>query len=192
MLIGTLFAFAITAEGSATELHVGVGQQYSTIQAAVNAAWSNDVILVHAGTYAEQVVIDDVDVSFLTIKAYSTDYVLIDCPDDKVNAIIARNVDLRLKGIHIESPNHSQPATRSIRMITSTAASEMFSLTLCDLTMTDHNIAGSVAIQCSPDNDDDVEVWGDNVTFDAFSTILGAQCTYTSGWEDVPDVCSGW
>jgi hypothetical protein len=42
----------------AAELHVGPGQTYSTIQAAITAASDGDTIIVHAGTYDEQVVVD--------------------------------------------------------------------------------------------------------------------------------------
>jgi len=40
---------------SADTLYVGAGQQFTTIQAAVNAASDDDTIIVHAGTYNEQV-----------------------------------------------------------------------------------------------------------------------------------------
>jgi len=39
-------------------LHVGSGQTYSTIQAAINAANESDTIYVHSGTYTENIVID--------------------------------------------------------------------------------------------------------------------------------------
>ena len=39
-------------------LHVGAGQTYSTIQAAENDASNGDVIVVHSGTYAENVHVD--------------------------------------------------------------------------------------------------------------------------------------
>lgn len=56
--------------------HVGSGQTYSTIQSAVNAASSGDIIFVHAGTYNEQVVLAK---SGLTIQRYGTDIVKVDC-----------------------------------------------------------------------------------------------------------------
>jgi len=45
---------------AATTLHVGVGQDYSTIQSAIDAANSSDIIYVHSGTYNEQLVIDKI------------------------------------------------------------------------------------------------------------------------------------
>jgi nitrous oxidase accessory protein len=43
---------------AARELHVGAGQPYATIQAAVNASAAGDVVLVHDGLYVENVVVD--------------------------------------------------------------------------------------------------------------------------------------
>jgi len=48
-------------------LHVGSGQAYSTIQAAVDAASSGDTIKVHPGTYDDPVTVTK---SGLTIEAY--------------------------------------------------------------------------------------------------------------------------
>jgi len=42
---------------AARELHVGTGQTYSTIQAAVDASVPDDVVLVHDGTYVENIVV---------------------------------------------------------------------------------------------------------------------------------------
>jgi nitrous oxidase accessory protein NosD len=54
----TLACLALTATAAAArELHVGTGQIYPTIQAAVNASAPGDVILVHDGTYLENVVV---------------------------------------------------------------------------------------------------------------------------------------
>jgi len=60
-----LFAFPMMV--LADELHVGSGQIYSTISAAVTAAKDGDVIIVHDGTYNENV---DITKS-LTIKSES-------------------------------------------------------------------------------------------------------------------------
>ncbi|MDA1008297.1 MAG: hypothetical protein O2800_04750 [Planctomycetota bacterium] len=40
-----------SASSWGTNRHVGSGQAYTTVQAAVNAAANGDVILVHPGTY---------------------------------------------------------------------------------------------------------------------------------------------
>ncbi len=42
----------------AAELHVGVGQPYTTIQSAIDDAFDDDVILIHDGEYAEALLID--------------------------------------------------------------------------------------------------------------------------------------
>ncbi|MEM2962781.1 MAG: right-handed parallel beta-helix repeat-containing protein, partial [Candidatus Bathyarchaeia archaeon] len=65
ILILSLIGFQISLVRAA-ELHVGPGQPYTTIQAAVNAANPGDTIIVHPGTYDEQVVVD----KSLTIQGY--------------------------------------------------------------------------------------------------------------------------
>lgn len=54
---GLWLAFAAPAAAPAADLHVGPGQPYATIQAAVDAAAPLDQIIVHDGVYAENVVI---------------------------------------------------------------------------------------------------------------------------------------
>lgn len=58
-LLCALVAGLLVAAGAATarELHVGPGQPYATIQAAVAAAAGSDVVLVHDGVYRENVVV---------------------------------------------------------------------------------------------------------------------------------------
>ncbi len=48
----------------ADNLHVGSGQLYSTIQAAVDNASEGDIIIIHQGTYREQVAIDKEGITF--------------------------------------------------------------------------------------------------------------------------------
>ncbi|MDP8204694.1 MAG: T9SS type A sorting domain-containing protein [Candidatus Tenebribacter mawsonii] len=53
----------------ATELHVGPGQQYSTIQNAVDVANPYDVIILHPFTYVENVNLDNFQEGYLTIRS---------------------------------------------------------------------------------------------------------------------------
>ena len=57
MLFALLLAILVTAQVSSvpTTHHVGAGQTYATIQAAVTAAAAGDTILIHQGTYTENV-----------------------------------------------------------------------------------------------------------------------------------------
>ncbi len=64
MIFDTGFVAVPSVKGSPAELHVGPDQPYATIQSAVDAAESGDVIVVHPGIYIETV---DVTKSNITI-----------------------------------------------------------------------------------------------------------------------------
>lgn len=72
ILTGVLIFIMIGA--FTADRHVGQGQTYATIQAAVDAASSGDVIIIHAGTYREQV---RIDVDNITIQPNGNDSVII-------------------------------------------------------------------------------------------------------------------
>jgi parallel beta-helix repeat protein len=77
----------------ASELHVGSGQTYLTISAAVTAANPGDVIIVHDGTYTENVNVT----KRLTIKSkngYTSTKVVADNPHDHVFEVNANNVTI--------------------------------------------------------------------------------------------------
>lgn len=65
--------FVFCGMASAVELHVGSGQTYSTIRGAVDVAGDGDVIIVHAGSYTENV---DVD-KRLTLEGEGADAVTV-------------------------------------------------------------------------------------------------------------------
>ncbi|MFC1937297.1 NosD domain-containing protein [Chloroflexota bacterium] len=68
ILVLTLFAFP--APASAAELHAGSGQTYETISDAVAAASGGDTIIVHDGTYNENIYIAaDSGLAGLTIRS---------------------------------------------------------------------------------------------------------------------------
>ncbi len=56
------------------DIHVGPSQTYSTIQDAVDAATSGDVIIIHEGTYSEEV---RIGTDNITITANGTDSVIV-------------------------------------------------------------------------------------------------------------------
>ncbi len=94
-------------------LTVGAGEAYSTIQDAVNAAGNGDTIVVRAGTYVEQVVVDSKQ--GLTIEAAPGELVTIQAPADvietarsisgrEIHAVftVKNSTDVVLEGIDID------------------------------------------------------------------------------------------
>ncbi len=73
LLLSSLFLISGVSIHAA-ELHVGEGQTYSTIQAAVDVAGSGDVIVIHAGTYREEV---RIGTDGITIQPNGTDSVVV-------------------------------------------------------------------------------------------------------------------
>jgi parallel beta-helix repeat protein len=103
-----------TAGARAAELHVGSGQPYATIQAAVNAAnpVGGDMIIVHNGTYTENV---DVNKS-LTIRSLNGSancFVYASNPNDHVFNVTADWVNISrftvqnaTAGIYLTNSDH--------------------------------------------------------------------------------------
>jgi len=67
-----LCAFPLTAQAAPTTLTVGPGETYTTIQSAVDAAIDGDIILVEAGTYAENVAIITPNLTIRSIDGAAT------------------------------------------------------------------------------------------------------------------------
>jgi hypothetical protein len=61
--VSWVLATLIAAPAIAADLHVGSGQTYATVQAAVDAVTGVDAILIHEGTYQEAVTIDGLDIT---------------------------------------------------------------------------------------------------------------------------------
>ena len=176
---------ATPAVASAATLSVGSGQTYSTIQGAIDAASDNDVIVVHSGTYNEQLIIDDPAIDTLTIKAYGTDTVSVNAPGTKVIGIIATDVDLKLKGLTLSAPNHS--ADNGIKMNWGGLGAR--TLLICGTTDDGHSQLGSTGILCNPGAFSTINVKGYNVALNHFTTNVGQACGYTGGWDE-NELCS--
>jgi hypothetical protein len=176
---------------SAAELHVGDNETYATIQEAVDAAVDGDAIVVHAGTYEEQVVVDAWGLDHLVIEAYASDVVTIDTPDELGASVVAHTVNLKLKGLTIEAADNQAP--HAIDVISDTGPGEqVFQLTLCDVSLDDHDTTGGIAIACNPDPGDVLNVRGYDVTITDFATSVGGACGYSNGWDFDNYICMGW
>ena len=69
-----VMTFVINVSHYGSDLHVGMGQTYSTIQEAVNVASDNDVIIIHQGVYRERV---EINKEGLTFQPNGTDTVTV-------------------------------------------------------------------------------------------------------------------
>jgi Ca2+-binding RTX toxin-like protein len=110
----TLSGIEIVESAGSTTLLVGLGG-FATIQAAVNAAHDGDTILVAAGTYIEQVVVNDLD--NLTIMAVPGAQVTIQAPADihetarsssdrEINAVFTVKNSVNVTLDHIDVDGH--------------------------------------------------------------------------------------
>ncbi|RJS71792.1 hypothetical protein CW696_04015, partial [ANME-2 cluster archaeon] len=89
---------------SAKELHVGTGQTYSTIQDAVNASLLGDTIIVHAGTYEENVMIST---PTLTLQGEDRDVVTVTAADPTGNVFCVNYVDyVSISGFTVTGGNY--------------------------------------------------------------------------------------
>ena len=84
-------AFPMTA--NAAELHVGSGQTYSTISNAITAASDGDVIIVHDGTYTENVVVNK-QLTIQSVNGPNTTTVVAASTTDHVFEVPVGNVTI--------------------------------------------------------------------------------------------------
>jgi parallel beta-helix repeat protein len=77
-ILAIVLIAALSSVTSAAELHVGADMEYTTIQDAVNAASSKAVIVVHAGTYIENV---EIKRPALTLQGEGADLVTVKAAD---------------------------------------------------------------------------------------------------------------
>jgi hypothetical protein len=193
MLRTLLVAVALSTPtlAAAAELHVGQGQPYASIQAAVDAARDFDVVVVHAGTYSEQVVVDRVELTHLEIRGHGTDLVIVDAPDQAVNAVIANTVNLTLRNLVVEAPYHTNPAERAVNFISETGSgSERFEVGLCNVTLRGHNIGGGAGVACTVGQNDTLQVRGDSVRFVDLATNVTTSCLKDPTWDNDAEFCS--
>ncbi len=193
MLAMVAVVLASMTEASAADRHVGAGQSYSTVQAAVDASNNGDTVIVHTGTYNERVVIDDAAITQLTLRAYGSDVVTVAGPSNAAETILANTLNLRLKKIKVVAPNNTVLNPRAIRFVSDTGlAFQTFTLSVCDSTVQDHWYRTTVGIGCAPGLNDTLRLRGDGVTFTALYSQVQSTCMAGPGWDDEPGVCSGW
>jgi len=89
----TLIWLVFPVQASATEYHVGSGQSYSTISDAITDASDGDIIIVHDGTYTENVDVNK-QVTIQSENGYSTTTVLAASSSDHVFEVTVDNVTI--------------------------------------------------------------------------------------------------
>ena len=173
---------------SAATLYVGPTETYTTIQSAIDAANNGDAINIDGGTYNEQLVIDAAALTNLTIQGVAGQTVIVNAPNSKINAVIATDVNLRLRNLTIKAPNHQNPDDNGIKFISDFGNGSSFTLTACNVSVTDKSGSGNYAFLGVPTGSDVVTVRGSGVT--TAQTFVGAVSpafNFTGGWDDGMD-----
>ena len=182
---------ALTAPtlAGADELQVGPGG-YTSIQAAVDAAQTGDVITIADGTYVESVVIDRVDLTGLTLRATHGGAVTLSGSNTTAHTIDAVDCDLTLRGLRVVAPNPQHSAPRAIRVQT-LAAGEARALAVCDSILEQGEVHDGMGITCDIDGGAPIAVAAVNTTFAGFDSDLDQVCMgYTDGWDWIDTVCT--
>ncbi len=83
------------------DLHVGAAQTYTSVQAAIDAASDGDVIRIHAGAYAEDLTINDKD---LTLMAHDPAVVILRAGSSPTNSNLLwiTQSDVVLEGLTLD------------------------------------------------------------------------------------------
>jgi pectin methylesterase-like acyl-CoA thioesterase len=101
IVFGVLLALAVIAfTGIASASTIYVPDDYSTIQAAVNAASSGDTIIVRDGTYTENVKVDKKRLTIRSENGFDSTIVQAEDPDDHVFNVTADYV--KISGFTVE------------------------------------------------------------------------------------------
>jgi hypothetical protein len=106
LAMAVLLALALlVVPGSAAELHVGAGQPYTSIQAAINAADTvNNTIIVHNGTYEENLVVNKSNIVIRSDNGSSVTNISSNTTDTHVVKITGQT-NVTLEGFTIQDAN---------------------------------------------------------------------------------------
>lgn len=107
LYLTVLFIFLIlilfSQNGSSETLHVGNGQEYSSIQDAINSANTSDTVYVHSGVYSENLLINK---SISLLGAGKEDTTITGYENGNIIEIVADNVTI--SGFTIKNPVGSE------------------------------------------------------------------------------------
>jgi hypothetical protein len=189
MLATVLALVSLSTPASASTLHVGDGHAFATIQSAVNAASTGDTVLVHQGTYQESVVIDDSRITELMLVGVNNEVITVEPPAGTTAAVIARNVDLRLKRITLAAPSQAPGGPVGLDIATDSGPVD---LVMCDVDIAGTNAPDATAVTCGGGGGGNLSTWAFDVS--GFSLDVGSTCpSLTDGWAvDDYTACVGW
>src|SRR3989344_7080078 len=116
--ISFLILFLVTTLVNAATLTVGSGQAYTTIQSAIAASSSGDIINVLPGTYTEDLIIDS---SKTNIEIISSDKTTTKIKGVQYNSsnILVNASGVKIHGFTIESPDYLAGNYSNIMIIAS-------------------------------------------------------------------------
>lgn len=192
-----MILFLLMSLAGAADLHVGTGQTYATIQAAVTAASDGDTIVLHNKStsidYSERVVFDGV--TNLKVKPYGSDVVVVQAPSQYMATFVVDTMYVAIRDLTIKAPDRTGGRAIVFRSET-TSLTEHFGLAVCgDVTLTGNNSTDSIGVACAPGWNDTLTVGagsGGLLTIDDFAIEVETSCVKDRHWDQPWDFPEWW
>lgn len=166
----------------AATLHVGPNAAYTTVQSAVDAASTGDVIRIQEGSYTEQILVDDSAIEQLSLIGAPGDIVTLIAPSTATTVIDAVDVDLLVRNLTVDT---GSAADTGVSVATTSTARE---LRLCDVDLQGPQTTGSIGLYCDPDPVDSLSIRSYALAISGFDDDAGSLCPAISDGWDVEDI----